>query len=104
MAKSGERQPAVQLPKQALIRRHVGLDGGSGERGLDESAVLGVERGVRLDRELSHRAHIVFVGDWDLERCVGGESSPVTWGRFHVLIVDEDEERVAFDVDVRAAL
>ena len=48
--------------------------------------------GVRLDRALSHRAHIVFVGDWDLERCVGGESSPVTWGRFHVLIVDEDEE------------
>jgi len=67
------------------------------EKGIGDLPVVGMLGRIGLDRELPHRAHVLFRGNRHAERRVGAERLPILRRAPHVLVAQEHEDVLAVE-------
>jgi hypothetical protein len=80
---------------QSLDPRDHGRFLGALEEGFDDGAVVTVVWRIRFDRQLSHRAHLLFRGDGHAEGGVGTEGLPVLGRPAHILVAQDHGDVLA---------
>ena len=68
---------------------------GPQKKGIDELSVVGVLRGIDFDRQLPHRAEILFRGHRHAKRRIGAEGFPVLRRPPHILVAQDHEDLLA---------
>ena len=68
---------------------------GPQKKGIDQLPVVGVLRGIDLDRQLPHRAEILFRGHRHAKWRIGAEGFPVLCSPPHILVAQDHENLLA---------